>query len=341
MAALLAKTPIPNHVGVPIRTLERPPRTKDTHLWADYVELLCLVNPDGLVARADLVDRWRTSDDLRRGQQEDIEVESSQEGTQGASALGDRRIGHADDVFGHFIYRAATFGDSYPFTVTELGALQRREILGGGHQLYVYLLLCSSLRYILRSEWDGLTKGFERLSEGALKAWLPVGAEVHIFGTSAGPDQRFIGTLQSKLTQLAGDLSERLLLTDEDFRRGDTGDAGCDIVGWIPLGDQTAGLLVILAQATCQVDWVSKQQESAPATWGGILTWTVPHNNVLCIPFCFRAPDGAWYWKRQIRQSIVIDRVRLLWLFRNASAPLVAGQVDVVARAIAFRESLF
>jgi len=207
-------------------------------------------------------------------------------------------------------------------------------------KLYSFLLLAASLRCIEVSERSVFTRGFERVSAAALKAWLPRQAQVHIFGTSAERSARYRGTLQRKLQRLADDLSERLLLTDDQFRRGDAGDAGGDVVAWLPLGDENNSRLVLIAQATCEVNWEHKQHEAGHAVWRGIMTFAAPHANVMFVPFCFRNPDGEWFWSRWIHESILIDRVRLLWLLKGQAASLTAAPYDLVDRALAYREEI-
>ena len=338
----------------PISNLESIPDTREVHQWADYVELLCLANPDGLVSKADLLDRWaeRTDvgeSDVAAALEPDEEPEEAEDTAEmfgpvetgtvgGRAAQHDRRVRMADDIFRHLTYRRATFGNAYPFEFTTGGALQRRENLTVRRKLYSFLLLASSLRYVRASARASITKGFEQLSASAMKSWLPKHAEVHVFGTSAGVNARYKGTLKAKLERLAKDLAETLLLSEDDFRRGDTGDAGADVVAWFSVGDANSGLVVFLAQATCQADWKDKQHESGHDAWRKVMTFTTLHNNVMFIPFCFRQPDGAWSWPRNIQGSILIDRVRLFWILRKLAEPLPAAPLQLVDSALAFRE---
>jgi hypothetical protein len=262
------------------------------------------------------------------------------EGAEGAASAADSRLTYANDVFRHFAFRMSTFGDAYPFELTAEGALQVRPIDTDRQRLYLFLLLCSSLRYVRRSEWDFLTKGFERLSANAIRTWLPPGSEVHVFGTSAEAGARYTGTLREKLKLLADDLSEQLLLRDDQFRPGDTGDTGLDVVAWVPFGDMSNARLVVLAQATCRVEWKTKQMESSRMQWAGILTWKAPHNSVLCIPFCFRTPDGGWFFERDIVETILMDRVRLLALLQSGGGSLPEPQLKVVESALAYKEPI-
>lgn len=325
------------------------PRLTETHHWADYVELLCLVNIDGEFSPDDLVERWKGQDDLGEQFAEEVSADDD-EGpldapsmTPGApkAAFDDRRHRKAADVFEHLSYRAVTFGTAYPFDVDTgtLKRLRRRADLDGPQLLYVFLLLASGLRYVPGRRRHQVTTPFERLVAEALRQWLPEDAEVHIFGTSADDAGRYTGTMWEKITRLASDLGETVLLTKEDFNVRDTGDLGLDIVAWFPLGDAQPGLPVWFAQATCEAEWKHKQHESG-RSWQSYLKESAPRGNLLFIPFCFRDPTGRWFDPKWPTASVIIDRQRMVWLLRNASGPLAPVPYDFVNEALAYDEAV-
>src|SRR5687768_11122497 len=85
--------------------LDRTPRAPkfDVHVWADYVELLCLFNVDGEISRIDVVDRVRErARDLGEGsgpREEDVT------GTPGASEADDRWSILVSDWFANLHHR--------------------------------------------------------------------------------------------------------------------------------------------------------------------------------------------------------------------------------------------
>jgi hypothetical protein len=129
---------------------------------------------------------------------------------------------------------------------------------------------------------------------------------------------------------LAKDLDEKLLLTKRDVRRGDTGDAGADVVAWLGLGDKKSSRLIILAQAACGRDWERKQHESGVESWGSVIHFTAAHTNVVAIPYFFRSSDGEWAWRRSIHGTVLVDRQRLMWLFGTASPTLPLKPINAL-----------
>lgn len=335
--------------------LGRLPRRKAGHHWADYVELLTLANIDGEFSQADLLERWAERDDLG----EDLpdlgaEVEEDGDGPidppqaqagEARAARHERLHRLALDVFSHFAYRAGQFGGAYPFKLqAATGKLLERRVEPDNIQqnIYVFLLLASNLRYIRVGTRKHLTQNFERLTAEVLRRWLPNEAEIHIFGTTSGDDPtgasegRYSGKLWAKLERLANDLGEQLLLSEEDFAKGDSGDLGLDTVAWLPMGDRESGLPVWFAQATCEAEWKHKQHESG-GNWRAYLQESAPRGNLLFIPYCFRQPTGTWYDRKWPTAAVIIDRARLVWLLRDVAEPVEPVPYEVVKAALEFR----
>src|SRR5207237_1120074 len=134
----------------------------DEHLWADYIELLCLFDVDGVFSKEHLADRVQERKDLG-GEIEDLEaeieeayVESEEDGDEDgelpdeipSAELDDKWESLTTDWFEHLKYRSAIFGEFYPFVLTGEGAvLERRPEITERHKLYVFLLVLSNLKY--------------------------------------------------------------------------------------------------------------------------------------------------------------------------------------------------
>lgn len=326
----------------PIQGLGRPPKLSPTHHWADYGELVCLANLDHVFTADDLIERWSDQNDIlaRDPEEEDSDVLNppSTEPGEPKAALDDRKQRKAADVFEHYEYRATTFGDDYPFDlVPKSRCLVLKEPGSDRHRLYLFLLMASCLNYVPKTQRHRLTASFERLVAETLKHWLPSEAEVHIFGTAAGTEGRYLGTMWQKITKLGVDLGERLLLDEENFRPSDSGDLGLDVVAWLPLGDPHPGLPVWFAQATCQAKWKDKQHESG-INWSNYLKESAPRGNLLFVPFCFRDPTGRWYDVKWPTAAVIVDRQRVLRLLKNHERPTLALPNDYMDEALAFRE---
>lgn len=331
----------------PLHKLGEVPRERFTHHWADYVELLCLANVDGEFSPDDLIERWKGQDDLGGVEfssaiDDDGPTDAPQlEPGATKAAVDDHRHAKAGDVFEHLAYRAVAFGTDYPFELDggHLRRLHRRPSLTTRHHLYVFLLLGSLLRYIPKKRQNDITTPFERLVAEVLRHWLPEGAEVHIFGTSARPDGRYNGTLWNKIKRLGADIGEMVLLGEDAFNVGDSGDLGLDVVAWLPLGDINPGLPVFFAQATCELRWKDKQHESG-LNWVGYLKQSAPRGNLLFIPYCFRNPTGEWFDSKWPTATIVVDRQRVLWLLRDIEDPLQEVPYDLINEALGFADAI-
>jgi hypothetical protein len=313
--------------------LNRLPQARDLHHWADHAELLCLADPDGMLAQGDLLERWSeraglgedalepTPESLESEEDQDVDVvaatidEDEADEPPPDSAGGtreDRMRVKADDIFRHLEYRRDTFGTAYPFELTKDLVLTRRRQMSGARRLYTFMLLASATRYVRRLSRRSLESAFERLAFEATRDWLG-GAEVHPFGTTVASRGRYSGTLWAKVQRLALDLSEPLKATADDFDPNDHGDGGCDVVAWFPLGDSTSASFVAIGQATCQTNWRNKQHDSSADNWMNVIAFRVPTTNLFFVPFCFRDPTGDWYRRRWVT-SVLVDRVRLMRL---------------------------
>ena len=244
-----------------IISLDKLPAHSDIHLWADFIELLCLCNLDGYVSKADVLDRYEEIMGTDKSEEQD--ASSSDERNDIRS---NRLELKSDDWFGHLAFRAGTFGgdDFYPFEMTSDGdALVRKDELTLKHKLYIFLLIASNLRYTPTLR-DGISSDFEAICEVALKKCLPYQAEVYIFGTGGLPDSKKLsGNLFKKITKLADLLNERVIVEEKNLSHRNVGDGGLDIVGWVPMGDSARGLFCIFGQCACDFDnWVVKQHSS-------------------------------------------------------------------------------
>jgi hypothetical protein len=316
-------------------SLEKLPKSSDIPVWGDYIELLCLVNRDNIVTKADVLDRKRDETDSELPTYDEDET---------IAETRDKEEQQVDDWFRHLIYRQGTFDRSgfYPFYVTNGGdSLKLKDNLTLQHKLYIFLLLASNLRYVPNYK-HSITTAFETVSQNALRSILPTNAEVHVFGTSSQGKGRYSGNLLNKIRVLAEDLSERVLIDENTFSSHNSGDKGLDIVGWVPAGDRgVGGLLCVFAQCACTEEWVTKQHSSKVDSWRPVMTFTSPPSNLIFIPFCFRNSNGGWWQPTDIHESIVVDRVRMVHFVKDDYRVLqdlpVYSDIETI---LAYRESL-
>jgi hypothetical protein len=304
--------------AVTLININKPPSKKDIHLWGDFIELLCLLNPDGVITKADTLDRLQDEMGIDKtlDNQEDLSLNDPNDVRSNILEL------RADDWFNHLVFRAGVFekDDFYPFVVGNGGdCLTRKSDLSLKHQLYVFFLIASNLKYVTPSLKSRIAGDFEALGELAMQKCFPDGSNVYIFGTGGLPSSKKLsGNLFLKIKQLSELLSERVVIDENKLAPQDVGDGGLDIVGWLPLGDSTGGLFCMFGQCACSYDeWSTKQHSSSFSAWRKKITLTAPPSNAVFIPFCFRDNNGDWWNPQDIHDSIVFDRVRMIHLLRD------------------------
>jgi hypothetical protein len=333
--------------SMPLTALDPIPETiSDAPQWADYIELLCLVNPDRRVSKGDIVDRvaprardlgevHSTMDD------QDPDDVTGHQTDPGVSDKWTRRVGA---WFENLRYREGAFSEGYPFLVSDRGnVLKTKESLTFEHKLYIFLLLSSNLRYIT-PEQRNLTSSFEDLCCAGLKGCMPPNAEVHLFGTNPMNKGRYTGSLWKKIELLAGDINTVVHISEDNFPANDTGDNGLDVVGWVPPpdGDKADGLIMMFAQCACSPnEWSKKQHSSSVDAWRPIMKLNAAPTNVIFIPFCFRNATGGWHREQDIHGSVVVDRHRLIHLLRpNIQVFEQHECYNIVERMLAQRETI-
>ena len=309
-----------------------PPKASETHLGADYVELLCLHDVGGMVSKSDVLDSIHRGDDIFRPEEEAGQEDSG-------ITYPDRLVTRVDDWFRHVEYRESAFGRFYPFRLAEgCCTLCRRGRITLNHKMYLFLLLSANLRCFDRQRQSDLAAAFELASLEALRQYLPKESTVRQFGKNALRSPRhYPGPIWQKVQKLAGDIRENLACAEVDFSPRSTGDEGMDLVAWLPLGesDVAPGVLTVFAQCACTDEWVEKQLGSSAMSWRSFISFTVEPANIVFIPFCFRNPRGEWFKRTDIKNSILVDRVRLVQLLREKSRTLSSFAFGVVDEVLA------
>jgi hypothetical protein len=244
---------------------------------------------------------------------------------------GDRWARECRDWFLNIQYRMGAFGDSYPFMLSpRTDSILLRDNLDIKQKLYIFFLLAANLPYASNSQRFKLASNFECLCYRALQMLMPTHAEVHQFGKSSTNTGRYTGTLWSKVNTLASDLNVSLSsgVNIEHFSPHDTGDNGLDLVAWIPMSSRSSitgryhdgadGLIVIFAQCACSADqWASKQHSSSAQHWRSLLQLKADYVNMAFIPFCFRDASGGWHKPHEISATVLVDRLRLMYMLRD------------------------
>jgi hypothetical protein len=298
-------------------TLPEPPEKGEPHLVADWVELACASDEDGTFSGSRLVEARQDAD-----QRESAAGGSGQPPTSGDD---DAHSREADDVWLLLRSRADAFGGSYPFAVDPDETAIATRARNRQRNAYAFLLCAASLNAVRDTERGALAAAFERTSFHVVASLLPGRSRVAVFGSAAPEGTRYwSGNLKTRLRRLADDIGSALTESAEDISDYNSGDGGLDVVGWSRLGSPNTRVAVIFAQCACGRDWLVKQGEVDPNLWSTRMTVTALIVPVTVIPYAFRNEDGSWYREFQIKNGVLIDRVRYLALLRKRGAPAYA-----------------
>jgi hypothetical protein len=180
---------------------------------------------------------------------------------------------------------------------------------------YLTLLICSSMAYL--SIKNGPARTFEECCLQIFRRLMPEGAEVHPAWAAGGRSARYQGNLPEKYRAIALDVRAVATFKDRDFKAGDHGDGGIDIVAWHPLGDIRDAIPSAFAQCGCsREDWRRKHLEASPSKLRAKFNPHHPWATYYFMPIDLRWPDGDWANKSDFGDAIMIDRLRLVRLAR-------------------------
>lgn len=309
--------------------------------WGDYVELRCLTHKDKRFSRDNLAEARGESGDLNNNSgdacdsmSEEFDLDDFAE----VELIGQELELDQDETltgntFRLLQWRAAIFGDDWPFIIDRAGIeIKLREKLNAKHYLYLQLLLSALLRYCPNIYRKIYTKAFEDLSFHVFRNLLPKNAEAYQFG--AAHSTRYTGKLFHRLAKLAKDIRGSFGLVEQDFPKNDVGDGGLDLVAWHPLGDERDNIPISFAQCGCTADgWPSKMLEASPSRLNNLHVGH-PWATYYFMPLDLCEPRGNkmhWAECRHFSQSIVIDRLRIV---RLANEVELDGDGIIVRKAI-------
>lgn len=268
--------------------------------WCDLVELHCLYGQDHFCSTED-------AKEIIYFKQVDQESELREH-----SEKEDKINGFIEDVFRYLRYREKELGNLYPFKVTNDTIETKYDDCIKSCSIYIFLLLCSNLLFIEKSNQDAITKEFEICSFHSMKEMVSDKYQTHIFGTSR-VDDVFNGSVRERIEKLADMLNTRTTSLFRENERYDVsgGDAGLDIVSFATLDSESFSPL-IMAQCACSYDdWEKKQNDINEAKWGHIFESIAPYMKFLFVPFFWRKNTNTFIDKTEI-YSCLFDRLRIM-----------------------------
>lgn len=316
-------------------------RNDDFYRLADYIELKCLVNPDGSYSQKEFIDdAIQRAEDLGEG---DFEANKDIKKLPNAKKK-DKWEKIANDSFRVIESRINLFKEDYPFALTEnKKSIQLKEDYKSKF-LYILLLLCSDLKYTLKFKKE-LTSSFELASADVIGKLLP-NAETRIFGSSNTEEEEDkewkSDKLWDKLKWLESFLVEKLKITEQDLSQYDKGDRGIDIVSKIPSGDNLTHLQIFFAQCACSPkDWVVKQDSMKFDSWYELINLSTTPNYLMFIPQSFRDSTGDWHDRTRIKRTILFDRYRIIKNFTKPDKSKDYTSYPIVEKIMEIKESVY
>jgi len=299
---------------------------EDQWRWADYIEFLCLVNRDSQISASDFVDRWEASK-LGKGKiskvslndyEEDEEEEEDTANNEGDLVFKGRGklTNYSEQYFDHIKYRSIEFGEYYPFVLSSTGnSITLAGQLSAHNRVYLFLMFCSLLG-VMRDYQPQLTSDFESFCFALFENLFPSGGQKYLFaaGNTSGASLSR-ATLSEKIKIMSEHIKESV--RDNNIPPYNKGDGGLDIYGFTPLGDDLSHFPIYFAQCACTAEWQLKQYTATASHWRPHISLSVPIIPIIFVPFSFRSSSGEWFQAYDIKETVLIDRKRLFYLFSN------------------------
>lgn len=330
-----------------------PIKETNPNIWADHIELFCLLNVEDRVNLDAILDRFidQHGGDVREAlknisdaderfvepEPDDLIAEDQVINPEGEEAPDDR--GRIKEKLREFFYflgsREVLYGESYPFAFSaSTSELIKRE-LTTSRRAYVSLLVSSLLLHTHRSN-EGmflLTALFERICFYPFKSLVPESCTVRYFGVSdnANEVEAISGSLFEKITHLGTSISVGLSedCTPENLGAHNYGDGGLDWVAWKTFGDNIKSVPLFVAQCACGGNWEEKQYDANRSRWGNYLQLKNDYLVYHFIPRSFRRHDGKWENNLQIQNVVLIDRYRMLNLLLTEDEAADARRLEM------------
>ena len=213
-----------------------------------------------------------------------------------------------DEVMLEIEQRCLACGGGYPFILRREGTVLECEVPADCVRgvTYRYLLLCTRLRMDRNRTQAGLDGAnlLERLSAHVLANYLGSHCESLVFGTSAG------GSFADRLNKLCSALGEGKGLK-HDVSPPTSGDAGLDVVAWLPFRDRQAGQLVVFGQCKTGTNWRDYVGELQPASF--IKDWMEDSLRVDPMrAFLIAEAQDRGRWNIVSRTGLFFDRCRIV-----------------------------
>ena len=216
-----------------------PSMSSSVQEFADYLELLCLVN-DGEYSINDA--------------QTQIDIISDEDDQESIINEDDVLHDNLQLALEEIDRRSFACNGNYPFT-TDRNSIcflsAKDEPKKSLTLIYLYLLLATRLNMLDRkivNDVDG-TQLFEELSAIAIKNHFGVNADAYVFGTGSA------GGFKEKINTLIAKIEEGEQAREPEYSTNDERDGGLDVVVWKPFADKSKGKLIGFGQCKTGTEW--------------------------------------------------------------------------------------
>lgn len=309
-------------------SLDVLPRHSYSFLWADYVELLCLCSKNGFIAKGNLQAQQQEAEDLQAdaGEDEqslfeqDFSVSDFYMNRNNSELLDDDVTRRWEDIKKRLQARSCSF-PGWPFELDGEVLRAKFDAQNAEQRLYVSLLIASSLRLCHEKRSAEITSAFEEISYHWLRRSVTDIWQVRPFSAHQTLPNAYTGSLRAKLEALAEDIDGVLVKPASDYDSRNTGDGGIDLVAWQDMGDRRGNMPVIFGQCACSpTDWESKQLDVTPASTEAHIFPQHPGASYCFVPHDLSMNEKSWDRSAHVKRTVIVDRLRLLNLFKVSGA---------------------
>lgn len=291
------------------KLVKAPETNESRNMWTDYCELQCLISDGVKIDQDQLSSIVLKSNDF------------SEYSTRREQNKKEKLTTILTEVYSRVKQRQLLLGDKYPFEIDSDDQLSLKEgKLSDIHRLYILLLCASNLGYM--KSINGLTSDFEVVCLLFMRKLFP-SMTFKLCGSSntntclLAEDVINDAKLKDKIVSLSKFIS---VTYDESvvnaLSPNNLGDAGLDLVGIRPMGDERKSIPVIFGQCACSADqWADKQHSISDSQWKKYLrTWETSFQRYIFIPIWYMNTEKQFEDELKIAECVVVDRLRLLKL---------------------------
>lgn len=309
-------------------SLDVLPRHSYSFLWADYVELLCLCSKNGFISKGNLQAQQQEAEDLQADAgeyeqslfEQDLQVSDFDMNRNNSELLDDGVTRRWEDIKKRLHARSCSF-PGWPFELNGDVLRAKFDAQNADQMLYVSLLIASSLRLCHDKRSAEITSAFEEISYYWLRRSVTDIWQVRPFGAHQTLPNAYTGSLRAKLEALAEDIDGVLVKPASDYDSRNTGDGGIDLVAWQDMGDRRGNMPVIFGQCACSpTDWESKQLDVTPASTEAHIFPQHPGASYCFVPHDLSMNEKSWDRSAHVKRTVIVDRLRLLNLFKVSGA---------------------